>query len=95
MPATWYNSKLQGSMEPLFGQFQRYITNHARTGNPNTPRSKKHRLEYWPEVTGLEEEMPGNVFNMSNWGFDVIRDDQMLQSVCDAWTEALLEAVER
>ncbi|KAF3392075.1 Secreted lipase [Talaromyces pinophilus] len=94
MPATWYNPKLQGSIEPLFGQFQRYITNHARTGNPNTPHSKKHQLKYWPEVTGLEEEMPGNVFNMSNWGFEVIRDGQMLKSVCEAWTEALVEAVE-
>ncbi|KAF4218828.1 hypothetical protein CNMCM5878_004424 [Aspergillus fumigatiaffinis] len=94
IPATWYNAKLQGSTEPLFGQFQRYITNHARSGNPNTPRSKKHELEYWPEVTGLEEDAPGNVFNMSNWGFDVIRDDQMAKSVCDAWNKALVEAVE-
>ncbi|PKX89151.1 carboxylesterase family protein [Aspergillus novofumigatus IBT 16806] len=94
IPATWYNTKLQGSIEPLFGQFQRYITNHARTGNPNTPHSKKHELEYWPEVTGLEEDMPGNVFNMSNWGFDIIRDNQMPKSVCDAWNEALVEAVE-
>jgi hypothetical protein len=66
MPATWYNPKLQGSIEPLFGQLQRYITNHAQTGNLNTPHSKKHQLKYWPEVTRLEEEMPGNVFNISN-----------------------------
>ncbi|KAK1148709.1 hypothetical protein N8T08_008594 [Aspergillus melleus] len=94
MPATWYNKNLQNRAEPLFGDFQRYVTNHARTGNPNTPRSKNHELAYWPEVRGLEEDVVGNVLNMSNWRFGVIHDGQMRRSFCDAWTVALVEAVE-
>ncbi|GIC87512.1 uncharacterized protein Aud_003896 [Aspergillus udagawae] len=94
MPATWYNPKLQASIEPLFAQFQRYLTNHARTGNPNAPCDKDYGLKFWPEVVGLEDEMPGNIFNMTNWGFDITRDDQMSKIVCDTWMEALVAAIE-
>jgi hypothetical protein len=94
MPATWYNPKLQASIEPLFAQFQRYLTNHARTGNPNAPCDKDYGLKFWPKVVGLEDEMPGNIFNMTNWGFDITRDDQTSKIVCDTWIEALVGAIE-
>ncbi|KAL4881111.1 carboxylesterase family protein [Aspergillus karnatakaensis] len=97
MPATWYNPQLQDgvAIEPLFEQFQRYLTNHARTGNPNIPWSKDYQLEDWPRVKGLDDKMPQDVLNMSNNGFEGIRDEQMSKVVCDTWTQALVDALER
>ncbi|KAL2796165.1 Carboxylesterase [Aspergillus keveii] len=103
MPATWYSSQLprpdnyNGNVsDELFSQFQRYLTNYARTGNPNTPCSRKpeYELSYWPKVSGLDADVPRNVLNMVNEGFEVISDEQMSKSVCGAWTRALVEAVE-
>ncbi|KAL2859560.1 carboxylesterase family protein [Aspergillus pseudodeflectus] len=103
MPATWYSSELPlpdnytGTVsDPLFSQFQRYLTNHARTGNPNTPCSRKpeYKLAYWPKVSWLDADVPRDVLNMVNEGFEVISDEQMSKAVCDAWTRALMEAVE-
>ncbi|KAJ0423580.1 Alpha/Beta hydrolase protein [Aspergillus carlsbadensis] len=103
IPATWYGSRLprpdnyNGTVsEPRFSQFQQYLTNHARTGNPNMPRSKKpeYELAFWPKVSGLDTEVPRNVLNMVNAGFEVISDEQMSKGVCDAWSRALVEAVE-
>ncbi|KAL2857336.1 carboxylesterase family protein [Aspergillus pseudoustus] len=101
MPATWYTSQAQDKAiyngtvsEPLFSQFQRYLTNHARTGNPNMPGSRNYELKHWPKVSGLHEDVPRNVLNMHNAGFELISDEQMSKRVCDAWTRALVEAVE-
>ncbi|KAL2827396.1 carboxylesterase family protein [Aspergillus cavernicola] len=93
-PATWYNSELQGYTVPLFAEYQRYLTNHARTGNPNLPWSGEYELGYWPGVWGLDDgERPRGVFNFTNWGFGVIEDGQMLGSVCGVWIREFLEAV--
>jgi carboxylesterase type B len=103
MPATWYGSEqprpdnYNGTVsDELFSQFQRYLTIHARTGNPNTPCSKKpeYKLPYWPKVSGLDADIPSNVLNMVNEGFEVISDEQMSKTVCGAWTRALVEAAE-
>lgn len=98
MPATWYNADIgdENKNGPMFEVFQRYITNHARSGNPNTPGGgyRDRGLVYWPEVNGLEDDVLGNVFNVSNSGFEIIRDQQMRKRTCDVWTEALIEAVE-
>ncbi|BCS21121.1 uncharacterized protein APUU_21553A [Aspergillus puulaauensis] len=93
-PATWYNSELQGYTEPLFERFQRYLTNHARTADPNVPRSGEYHLEYWPRVSGLGDEVPGNVLNVTNGGFRIIKDSQMSRDVCEIWNEVLLDAVQ-
>ncbi|KAL4914544.1 Alpha/Beta hydrolase protein [Aspergillus aurantiobrunneus] len=91
--ATWYSQELQGYTEPLFEKFQRYLTNFARTGDPNEPGSPEYELDYWPEVSGLEEEMPLGVLDLDNSGFGVIEDRQMLRGVCETWTGVLVDAV--
>lgn len=93
-PATWYNPELQGYTEPLFEKFQRYLTNHARTGDPNVPRSGEYHLQYWPRVNGLGDEVPENVLNVTNEGFKIIQDRQMSKDVCEVWKEVLLDAVQ-
>lgn len=93
-PATWYNPKLQGYTEPLFEKFQRYLTNHARTGNPNVPRSGEYHLRFWPRISGLGDEVPGNVLNVTNGGFEIIQDRQMSRDVCEISKEVLLDVVQ-
>lgn len=91
--AQWYNPELQHYTFDLFADYQRYITNHVRTGNPNDPCDQQYDLKYWPTLTKLDQENPGNVLELSNVGYQIIDDDQMQQSVCSTWTEALVDAV--
>ncbi|KAL4928890.1 Alpha/Beta hydrolase protein [Aspergillus undulatus] len=94
--AIWYNPELQGYSEPLFEQYQRYLVNLARTGNPNLPGTQRKdglASEYWPVAGGLDEEIPRDVLDLTNDGFGVIGDRQMRRSVCETWTEVLRDAM--
>ncbi|KAF9886937.1 hypothetical protein FE257_010678 [Aspergillus nanangensis] len=93
--AQWYNPQLSNRTEPLFAEYQRYITNHARSGNPNNnnhPGPKATGLLNWPKIEGIEREEMGNVLNMTNAGFELTDGDQMLRSTCGTWTKLLVEA---
>lgn len=89
--AQWYNPHISNLTDPLFTEYQRYITNHAQKGNPNLPRSKP-RLPQWPRATGIDSELMGNVLNLDNEGFSLIEDDQLLESTCGTWRDLLVEA---
>jgi hypothetical protein len=91
--AHWYNPELQNYTFDLFADYQRYITNHVRTGNSNDPRDQQYDLKYWPTLTKLDQENLGNVLDLSNVGYQIIDDNQMQKSVCNTWIEALVDAV--
>ncbi|KAL4885488.1 Alpha/Beta hydrolase protein [Aspergillus karnatakaensis] len=98
-PATWYSPSLQGYEEPLFARFQKYLTNFARTGDPNTDskcRGDSGVGAYWPGVSerDLEGEVLGDVFNVTNWGFEGVEDGQMRRGACEVWKGVFLEALE-
>jgi carboxylesterase type B len=90
---TWYNSALQGFEEPLFAQYQRYLTNFARSGDPNKPRGGKDKLVDWPRVDARGNAL-GDVLDLTNVGYQVIQDEQVRRDVCGTWIEVLGEAIE-
>ncbi|KAL2844131.1 Alpha/Beta hydrolase protein [Aspergillus pseudoustus] len=90
---TWYNSALQGFTEPLFEQYQRYLTNFARTGDPNKPRGHGDKLENWPKVNGKGNILT-DVLDLTNAGFEVIRDGQVRRDVCGTWIQVVSDAIE-
>ncbi|KAL4865265.1 hypothetical protein BDV12DRAFT_200304 [Aspergillus spectabilis] len=94
--ATWYNFGLQGYEEPLFRQFQGYLTNFARRGDPNrySACGLEQKLDYWPQVGGLEKEIPRDVFNVTNRGVEMIEGAQMRRESCEVWKGVFLEAME-
>ena len=73
-------------LNPLFSVFasayQSYMTSFVRSGNPNTYRAFLSTVE-WPVVSGLGDEMLGNVLNAGDLGFSLVQDDQNLKSACD------------
>ncbi|KAL2818016.1 Alpha/Beta hydrolase protein [Aspergillus granulosus] len=91
--AIWYNPTLQGFEEPLFEQYQRYLTTFAHTGDPNKPRGHGNESEFWPRVDS-KGEMLSEVLDLTNEGFEIIQDEQVRRDVCGAWIEVLGEAIE-
>ncbi|KAL2870159.1 Alpha/Beta hydrolase protein [Aspergillus lucknowensis] len=89
--ATFFDAERQGYEAPLFEEFQRYLTNFARTGDPNLPRcgSGEDELEFWPRVSGLEEEVPDDVMEFTNGGFVAGVDEQLTKGICDTWVEVV------
>lgn len=73
---------------PGFGSlaktFQSYFTSHARSGNPNKHASLDSLLFpaiKWPHPE-LGDQMIANVMDVSDIGFSLIVDDQVLKSHC-------------
>lgn len=91
--AEWYNPIYNPDKQPLFEQYQRYIVNHARNGDPNSSRRGKLPV-VWPKVSGLRREEVGNVLDLNNNGFHLMDGDpQMLKTTCHAWRDAFIEVV--
>ncbi|KAL3461200.1 Alpha/Beta hydrolase protein [Aspergillus heterothallicus] len=96
---TWYSAALQGFQEPLFDRFQRYLTNFARSGDPNRPRGSRGEEEEvvvvveWPKVDAKGNVLRG-VLDLTNVGFRVITDEQVRRDVCGTWIGVLAQAVE-
>jgi carboxylesterase type B len=100
VPATFYS--LQGFLENIirlrdtrFGdmasKYQAYLISHARTGNPN--HFKKAGTIDWPIV----ERGPvfGNVLNVTENGFGLVRDSANSKKQCDFWVEMMAELRKR
>jgi len=65
--------------------YQSYLASHARTGDVNKLRKKDGTVE-WP-VVELGSEF-GNVLNVTNTGFEIIKDQKNLAVDCDFWRDA-------
>ncbi|KAF9884865.1 hypothetical protein FE257_001208 [Aspergillus nanangensis] len=91
LTAEWYNPLTNPDKQPLFELYQRYIVNHARTGDPNSSRRGKLPV-FWPKVLGIRREEVGNVLDLNNDGFHLMDGDpQMLKTSCHAWRDAFVE----
>jgi hypothetical protein len=91
MQADFYNSSgAPPKGDPGFAQFapvyQDYLLSHARTGDPNTLRSKGAAVQ-WPKVK--VGDTFGNVLDAGKSGFSIIEDPLTKAEDCDIWTDIL------
>lgn len=89
IPATWYSSNLTNSTNLVSEKYQTYLVQHALTGNPNS----KEAL-HWPKVAGIDAEYFSNVLDVSDNGFELIRDLQSSKTVFSLWREMIRAATD-
>lgn len=92
--AMFYSSLVYNQSSTLFSDYQSYMISHAITGDPNTLRATDGTPStiYWPLVSGVNAESLRNGLNVTDDGFELISDAQVLKSVCSVWQQGLLEA---
>lgn len=96
--AMFYSEALFNVSVPLWGGYQSYMVSSALTGDPNLLRNKTMSdppTIDWPLIPNVNSERLGNSVNVTNNGFSLIDDDQVLKSVCHVWRHALVEATKR
>lgn len=90
--AIFYSPDFFNATIPLFAAYQSYLASYALTGDPNELREKgtKPPTIHWPQVHNVNSEKIHNTLNVTETGFELIKDEQNLKSVCDLWDKALL-----
>lgn len=94
LTALWYDTKSFNVTNPIWASYQRYLLAYGLVGDLRTETHKPSLLT-WPKVTGVRAEEFENLMDVSDTGFRLTKDHQILQSTFELWKNALWEATRR